>query len=62
VEFSEEAISLIWELSHGTPRIINTICDRALLAGFVQESFLIDVDIIKKCAQELEGYLVGGKL
>jgi len=28
--FHPEAIDLIYEYSHGTPRVINTICDRAL--------------------------------
>jgi general secretion pathway protein A len=32
IEFTDEAIRAIWEYSTGTPRLINTLCDRALLA------------------------------
>lgn len=38
----------------GTPRLINIICDRALLTGFVEEKVEIDEEIIQECAGELE--------
>ena len=53
IKFSDEAIQLITEFSHGTPRLINIICDRALLAGFVAETDFIDAPIIKRCLDEL---------
>ncbi len=56
VSFSEEAIQGISEFSSGTPRLINILCDRALLAGFVQEANVIDAKIINKCIQELGSY------
>ncbi|MFH1190622.1 MAG: AAA family ATPase [Candidatus Omnitrophota bacterium] len=59
IEFSEEAISLISRFSNGTPRLINMICDRALLAGFVQQTHNIDFNIIKQCIAELDNYSVG---
>ncbi|MFH0918691.1 MAG: AAA family ATPase [Candidatus Omnitrophota bacterium] len=56
IEFSDEAIDLISSFSNGTPRLINMICDRALLAGFVSETNHIDFGIIKKCIEELDSY------
>jgi general secretion pathway protein A len=60
LKFSDEAVAFISNFSLGTPRLINMICDRALLAGFVAETKKIDLDIIKKCVEELESYSVGG--
>jgi general secretion pathway protein A len=59
IEFSDEAIALISSFSDGTPRLINMLCDRALLAGFVAETKEIDSNIINKCLAELDNYLVG---
>lgn len=53
VFFSEQAIEAIYHYTQGTPRKINILCDRALLAGFVAETFMIDEYIIKNCAEEV---------
>lgn len=58
IEFSNEAVDIISRFSGGTPRLINMICDRALLAGFVSETAHIDLDIIKRCVEELDSYSV----
>ena len=60
IQFSDEAIKVISDFSGGTPRLINMACDRALLAGFVAESNVIDLGIINKCVEELDSYFVGG--
>lgn len=62
IEFNREAIEGISNFSAGTPRLINMICDRALLAGFAAETKSIDQNIINKCLEELNGYAVGGKI
>jgi general secretion pathway protein A len=51
--FSLNAIYEIFLLSKGYPRLINTICDRALLTGYVLGVKKIDGKIVKKCADEL---------
>lgn len=56
VEFTHEAIHLIANFSSGVPRLINAICDRALLAGFAMETNKIDAQIINRCLQELSSY------
>lgn len=53
IKFTEEAIQVISDFSCGIPRLINIICDRALLAGFVMESDIIDLSIINRCIEEL---------
>lgn len=57
IQFTDEAVKVIFEFSSGTPRLINMLCDRALLAGFVQETHLIDLNILSRCVEELSGYL-----
>ncbi|MBM3243342.1 MAG: AAA family ATPase [Candidatus Omnitrophica bacterium] len=62
IEFTRESIGAISDFSSGTPRLINMLCDRALLAGFAAETKTISQDIINKCIEELSGYAVGGKI
>ncbi len=59
IQFKDDSIELISKFSSGTPRLINMLCDRALLAGFVAETNIIDSPIIKKCIDEFDRYLVG---
>lgn len=58
-KFSAEALEEIYNFSEGTPRLINIICDRALLAGFVAGAREIDINIMKKCREELGVYFRG---
>lgn len=54
LSFSDKAIEHIYRYSEGVPRLINVLCDRALLAGYVTEKKKISHDIIIKCIRELE--------
>jgi len=56
IKFTDGALRSISDFSYGVPRLINIICDRALLAGFVDETDLIDSDIIDRCLEELDSY------
>ncbi len=51
--FNTSAVHEIYLFSEGYPRLINTICDRALLTGYVKEAARIDDRIISECAQDL---------
>jgi len=62
IEFSDDAIMAIADFSSGTPRLINMICDRALLAGFSAETKKIGRDIINRCLEELNSYVAEGRL
>lgn len=52
--FSEDAIALIYQVSKGTPRLINIICDHALLTGLSQGVPVIKAPIIRECIKELQ--------
>ncbi len=54
VRFTNKAVDVIYESCKGTPRMINIICDRALLAGYSQETFTIDNEIIDRCIKEVD--------
>ncbi len=53
IKFTDDAIEEVFLFSSGTPRLVNIICDHALLAGFVAETFTIDCSIIKKSIEEI---------
>jgi general secretion pathway protein A len=52
--FEPEAIALIHRFSGGIPRIINNICDNALLTGFSVGSAHITAEIVKDVVDELD--------
>ncbi len=51
--FTPEALREIYRFSSGYPRLVITICYRALLTGFVKEVKLINEEIITECTDEL---------
>ena len=52
--FDSDALHEIHLFSKGYPRLINIICDHALLTGYVKGARQITSDIISECALELE--------
>jgi type II secretory pathway predicted ATPase ExeA len=54
VRFVPKAIEKIHRLSGGIPRLINLICDRALLAGFAARTGRITADLVGEAAESLE--------
>ena len=55
ITFSKSAFNEIYKYSKGTPRLVNLLCDRALLGGFVDQNFYIDKGMIKKAKNSLLG-------
>ena len=53
--FDESAIKQIYKYSGGIPRLINAAADKALLAGFVHQTDLIDKPLVKLAIEELDG-------
>ena len=53
--FDSGAKREIYRLSQGVPRLINVICDRALLGGYAQESRRINARLIRQAAAEVKG-------
>lgn len=52
--FSSGAIREIYSFSKGNPRLINSICDNALLTGYSNGIKRINSAIIKECSGELQ--------
>lgn len=50
--FKPGAIGKIYKLSSGIPRVINILCDRALLGAYSSDARFITPDIIKNAARE----------
>ncbi|MCX5701490.1 MAG: AAA family ATPase, partial [Candidatus Omnitrophica bacterium] len=57
--FEPHAIDLIYDYSKGTPRIINLICDSALLSGYVYDTKKISEKIILEVVKERDFNQVG---
>jgi len=55
--FPENSIKLLYRLSNGVPRLINILCDRALLGAYVEGQYTVHPPIIKKAAKEVFGEL-----
>ena len=51
--FASETFARIYQLTQGVPRLINALCDRALLTGYVNEYQTIDNRMIDEAAAEL---------
>jgi len=50
--FTPSALEAIYKYSRGIPRLINILCDSALLSGYVFEMRQINVDVIHEVAKE----------
>ncbi len=55
VGFTSDALSSVHRLSAGIPRLVNLICDRALLAGYVRGSRTITAGMVRLAAEEVGG-------
>jgi general secretion pathway protein A len=55
ITFTPGAIEHIYSYSKGIPRVINIICDKSLLLGFVHGTRFIEHDTIQKSIDEVEG-------
>lgn len=51
--FSDDVYEIIYKYSKGKPRLINTICDNALLEGFLRKTKLLNSEIFNKVVKEL---------
>lgn len=55
VSFTEEALKAVHRLSRGYPRLVNALCDRALLAGYRLRSRTITGRMVRRAARVLSG-------
>lgn len=55
VQFDRKAVRAIFKFSGGVPRVINAICDRALLVGYTRELRTITAQVVRAAAREIRG-------
>ena len=53
--FDERAVREIYKRTGGIPRLINVLCDNALVTGYVEEKRPIDKKVIRDVAKDMEG-------
>jgi general secretion pathway protein A len=59
--FAPAATRLVYHHSGGVPRLINIICDRALLGGYVNNENQINSQIVRKAVQEVRGESINNR-
>ena len=59
--FTRRAINAIHRLSGGVPRLINILCDRAMLGAYVEGRSQVDHRIVRKAASEVLGHEHGDR-
>jgi type II secretory pathway predicted ATPase ExeA len=52
--FSAEAVEAIYEFSRGIPRVINLLCEHALITGFADQLRPIPARVLRQVAKEFE--------
>jgi general secretion pathway protein A len=50
--FSDDAIRAVYKFSNGVPRLINQICDSALLSAYIYEKKQVDLKIVQEAIGE----------
>lgn len=55
ITFDPRSLHLAFRYSGGIPRLINAVCDHALLAGYVAGQWRIDAPCMKRAIAQLEG-------
>ena len=55
VSFTPGALAVVHQRAGGVPRLINLICDRALLAGYVHGARVVDASMVRRAAREVRG-------
>jgi hypothetical protein len=52
--FTPEACDAVFRYAGGVPRLVNILCDTALLCGFAEERTIVDEALIKAAVEELQ--------
>jgi general secretion pathway protein A len=53
--FNRWALRKIYKYSKGTPRLVNAVCDKTLLCGYVTNTDHFNLGHVRRAIQELEG-------
>jgi general secretion pathway protein A len=57
--FTSEAIKRVWQFAKGIPRVMNLICDRALLIGYSNAGLIVDSKIVDRAIKDYDYLQVG---
>jgi general secretion pathway protein A len=57
--FTRPALWRVFRYTQGIPRLVNALCDKALLGGFVSQSERISYGVVNRAVRELEGNFAG---
>ena len=52
--FTESACDMVFRYAGGVPRLVNVICDTAMLCAFAEEKTIVDETLVKAAADELQ--------
>lgn len=52
--FTPEALQAVYRATKGYPRLINIICDHAMMSGYSRGLNQVDAEIIRECTEELK--------
>lgn len=53
VEFLPESLKEIYAYSRGIPRLINMLCERIMLLGFLKETKRFSAELVRECIKEI---------
>ncbi|MCW8916858.1 MAG: AAA family ATPase, partial [Magnetovibrio sp.] len=53
--FTHSAIKAVYRITHGIPRLINSVCDRSLLAAYVEGKKNVDAKLVARASDEVLG-------
>lgn len=51
--FNDDSLSLIFKKSHGSPRLVNLICDNCLITGYAHFARTIDAHVVREVLSDL---------
>ncbi len=54
VGFDHEAVKLVYSYAKGIPRVINSVCDRVMMAGYVAGKLIIGAPEVRKALADME--------
>jgi general secretion pathway protein A len=54
IQWAPEALTFVYSYSRGIPRLVNVLCDKALMAAYIAETFVIDATNIRRAIVDTE--------
>ena len=57
--FSREAVDAIYRYSGGIPRVVNLLCEHALISGYATQQTIVKPETIIELAQEFDLEITG---